>query len=96
MITEQIQIHRGYVEWEEMKERGIKIPQCFGKYQHIFSSNKGKISLILLKDYLWNGIDVWEIYCLEGNLFEDCERFNTKEEAKKRVMEILNEETKEI
>lgn len=89
MITEQIQIHRGYAEWEEAKERGINIRQLFGKYQHIFSSEKGKISLVLLKDYLFDGRDTWEIYCLEGKLFEDVERFDTKEEAKKRVRELL-------
>lgn len=89
MITEEIKIHRGYVEWEEMKERKITIPQCFGKYQHIFSSEKGKISLILLMNCLWDVKEYWEIYCLNGNLFEDVERFDTKEEAVKRINELL-------
>jgi hypothetical protein len=89
-MFEEIRIHKGYVEWEEAKERGIDIPQMFGKYQHIFSSEKGVISLILLKNYsLFDKQDFWEIYCLEGNLFEDTERFDTKEEAIKRIKEFL-------
>jgi hypothetical protein len=88
-MFEEVRIHKGYAEWEEAKEKGIDIPQLFGKYQHIFYSEKGKISLIQLKDYFLKGKDFWEIYCLEGNLFEDTERFDTKEEAVERVTELL-------
>ena len=88
-IFEEVRIHRGFAEFEEAKERGINIRQLFGKYQHIFSSKKGKISLVLLKDYLFDGNEFWEIYCLEGNLFEDTERFDTKEKAVEKIREIL-------
>jgi hypothetical protein len=85
----ETRIHKGYAEWELAKERGHEIPLIFGKYQFIYSSKKGKISLILLKKYFC-GIDTWEIYCLKGDLFEDVERFDTKEEAEKRIREILD------
>jgi hypothetical protein len=65
-------------------------PLGLGKYQYIFSSRKGMISLIELKDYIsgTNAIQ-WEIYCLKGNLFEDVKRFATKEDAKDRIRQLL-------
>jgi hypothetical protein len=60
-----------------------------GRTQYIYSSNKGKISLIQLIGYLYEG-QPWEIYCLEGNLFEDTERFETKEQAEIRIKEVLD------
>lgn len=86
----EVRIHRGYAEFELAREKGHKIEEIFGKYQFIFSSEKGKISLIQLKNYWYDGKDVWEIYSLEGDLFEDTERFDTKEEAEVRVRELLD------
>jgi hypothetical protein len=31
----------------------------------------------------------YEIYCIEGELFDDVERFSTLEEAENRVIELL-------
>jgi hypothetical protein len=31
----------------------------------------------------------WTIMCIEGELFEDEERFSTWREAKRRIMELL-------
>ena len=60
-----------------------------GKFQYIYSSAKGKISLIELPDYFRDVIDLWEIYSLEGDLFEDVDRFTSKEDAEKRIKELL-------
>jgi len=57
----------------------------FGEDQHIYSSSRGKISAVLLKNYFLDGRDFWEIYCLEGNLFEGVERFDTIEEVEQRA-----------
>ena len=43
-------IHPGYKEFEKAKKENIKIPCMFGKYQYMYSSDKGKISLIFLKN----------------------------------------------
>lgn len=87
-MIEEVKIHKGYAEFETFgKEKGIK--QIFGKYQYIFSSKKGEISCIELKDYFMDGKDLWEIYCIRGDLFEDIERFDTFLEAKKRCQELL-------
>lgn len=65
------------------------IPVYLGKYQYIYKNKKGKISLIEFSNLLQDGKTMWEIYCIEGGLFEDVERFKTKKEAEKRIRELL-------
>jgi hypothetical protein len=80
-FTIKEQIHQGYLE---------NYPSCpFGKYQYILESSKGMISLIELPNYSKDGETWWEIYCLNGNLFEDVERFTTKELAIATAKEYL-------
>lgn len=80
-------IHNG---WTELEEVGNIIPHIFGKYQYIYSSDKGKISLVELKNYYRDGKDLWEIYSLEGELFEDVDRFSSKEEAEVEIKKLLD------
>ena len=87
-IKVEKRIHEGYKEFEKCKEKGLKIRQMLGKYQYIYSSNKGEISLIYLPNYFPNQ-SFWEIYSLKGNLFKDVERFDTKKEAEKRIEKLL-------
>lgn len=63
-----------------------KITQ-YGAKQKIFSSPKGKISLVFPNTYTMNQ---YEIYCLEGELFDDIERFETEEEARERSEKLLS------
>ncbi len=88
-MKEDKRTHNAYTEFKKAKEGGINITQMFGEYQYIFSSDKVEISCMELKNYFKNGNDFWEIYCLKGNLFEDTERFDTFNEAKKRCRELL-------
>ena len=50
-------IHRGWKELERAKKENPKnkvlasMPQLFGKYQYIYSSKKGEVSLIELLNY---------------------------------------------
>ncbi|MDA3837252.1 MAG: hypothetical protein PF542_06550 [Nanoarchaeota archaeon] len=87
-------IHPGYEEFEKIKEEGLKIRKIFGKYQYFYSSNKGEISLISLPNYILDGEIRWEIYCLEGNLFEDVIAFHTKKEAECFIEKYLTKQTK--
>lgn len=84
-------IHQGWIEWERMpKPMKRKLRQMFGKYQYIYSSNKGEIDLILLKG-LWglgDKQDFWEIYS-NDTLFQDTKRFDTKKQAEKEIKELL-------
>ena len=74
--------------WRQLGSQ--KLSMChIGKYQYVYSSEKGKISLIELPNYFGDGVTWWEIYSLEGGLFEDVEKFNSKEEAEVRIQELL-------
>lgn len=84
-------IHQGYTEWEKAKNEGTEFTQLFGRYQYLYSSKKGCISLIQLKNYFKQGEDLWEIYTIEGNIFEDVERFSTKKEAEKTIYKYLKD-----
>ena len=74
--------------WEKMSRIQMR-SQILGKWQYIYSSEKGEISLVKFMNYFREGDKFWEIYCLEGKLFEDCERFDTKKDAEKRIKELL-------
>lgn len=54
---------------------------------HRYKTDKGEISLIYPS---WISMDSYEIYCIEGNLFDDIERYDTLEEAEERINELLN------
>lgn len=54
----------------------------------IYSTEKGEISLLSpCKATFYN----FEIYCLEGYLFDDIERYNTLEKAEARIKELLSD-----
>jgi len=85
--------HIIYKEWKKAKEeyKKMKLPLIIDRWQYIYSSEKGKISLIKCLNYFHKGHDFWEMYCLEGNLFEDTERFSTKKDAEKTIKLLLKE-----
>ena len=60
-----------------------------GNTQWFLSSPKGKISLICLPRKYYKDCP-WEIYSIEGNLFEDVERFSSHEQAVKKAKEYLD------
>lgn len=53
---------------------------------YIYEKDGNRISLIQVFGLDWP----WEIFCLEGDLFYDIETFESKEEAEKRCVELLN------
>jgi len=71
--------------------RGMRLPSpIVGKYQYILTNEKGQeISLVELPNYFSDGVTLWEIYCLEGDLFEDIERFETYDEAMEKAKKYL-------
>jgi len=64
-------------------------PTLVGKNQSRYRSKKGVISLITVPSLYRRGKVDWEIYCLEGDLFEDKELYPTKTEAEERIHELL-------
>jgi len=79
-------VHNIYSEWIGS---GKMFRQLVGKWQFIYSSPKGKISCVKFLDYFCDGKDFWEIYSLDGDLFEDVERFDSKKEAEKQIKKYL-------
>ena len=79
--TIEQRLHSGY---SESISRNV-----IGRWQYIYTGSKGKISLISLPDYFRNGETLWEIYCLQGDLFEDIERFDSFYEADKKAKEYV-------
>ena len=54
---------------------------------HRYKTKKGEISMI----YPCRAThQMFEIYCCEGNLFEDVERYNSLDETEKRIIELLS------
>jgi hypothetical protein len=54
---------------------------------HRYKTNKGEISLL----YPCRAtMEMFEIYSIEGNLFEDVERYDSLQEAEERINELLN------
>ena len=90
-MNEEKHIHEGYKEYHErIKPRFPEMDCMFGKYQYIFSSNKGKISCVNLPNYLGDGY-YWEIYAFEDkNLFTDVKRFKTLKEAREEARRYLD------
>jgi hypothetical protein len=54
---------------------------------HRYKTKKGEISLIYPS---WVSMGLYEIYCIEGELFDGIERFDTLEDAEQRIYELLN------
>ena len=96
-IKVERRIHKGWKEMENFKQKDPEgynklefAKDLFGKYQYIFSSKKGEISLVHIKVGSIPVKDMmWEIFCLKGNLFEDVERFNTMAQGKAAAREYL-------
>ncbi len=82
-------IHNTWKEINAIRKRGYKVRYPVGKYRYVYESKKGKISLVCLKHY-FGSKNVWEIFSLVGNLFDDVERFKTRKNAEKRIKELLD------
>ena len=79
-------VHNLYKEWVDS---GKVFRKLVSKWQYIYTSEKGRISLVRFLNYFHEGHNFWEIYSLEGNLFEDVERFDTKKDAEKQIEKYL-------
>ena len=55
-------------------------------YSHRYKTDKGEISLLYPSMFTF---DLYEIYCIEGNLFDGVERYNSIEEVNERIESLL-------
>ena len=99
MIYIEKRIHHVWLEWCNLPDSYKKsLPKGFnqsiiGKYQYIASNEKGhEISIVELPNHLRDGVTLWEIYCLEGELFDDIERYDSLDEAIEQSKKYLGKE----
>ncbi|MBE3128964.1 MAG: hypothetical protein IMZ60_04720 [Actinobacteria bacterium] len=89
-------VHEGWIEQKKMqkiyKKKTGFISSLFGKWQYVYKSEKGRISLIRISISDYEKMEkrrwVWEIWSQE-KLFPDVRRFKTKKEAEKVIKEYL-------
>lgn len=89
--------HRIYKEYQAIPAKfQSTLPKLVGQWQYLYESDDGKkeISLVELFGHIFTDINdrttpMWEIMSLEGELFDDVERYKTKELAEVRIKELL-------
>jgi hypothetical protein len=93
-------IHPGWREqkkikkfYKDLKKKTGFIPSnIFGKWQYLYHSEKGDISLIKINITTFNKRKpyrgVWEMWSNE-KIFQDVIRFETKKQAEKKIKEYL-------
>lgn len=87
-------IHKAWAERKEAVKKGAKIRRLVGKWQYIYRSKKGEVSLIQILPAMDRKF-IWELGYYPGKDIADgegdmeIERFSTKKEAYERVREIL-------
>ena len=87
--------HNGYTEYHHLPEGSIPYPCMFGQWHYIYESDKGQISLVELYNHIFSDPEdrttpMWEIMAIKGdNLFDDVERYKTREQAEVRIKELL-------
>ena len=52
-----------------------------------YKTSKGEISMVPPCQMT---LDTFEIFCIEGDLFEEIERYDTLEKAEQRIEDLLN------
>jgi len=85
-------IHQGYIEWKNNKPENDSVKPSFGKYHYFFSSKLGEISLVELRED--ENKSTWEIKAIQGDLFDDVEKYKSKKEAEERIEELLTGKAK--
>ena len=92
-ITVESSLDPCWVEMQAMKKHFPRrtINLRTGKYRYLYSSKKGTISLLFesRRMMLDHRERFWEIFCLQGKLFEGPERFATRSDAEKRIEKLL-------
>lgn len=105
-ISVEKKVHRGWEEHQKMSKNKAIVPILmavnhplgyFGKWQYIYTSKKGNISMVKLFDYHRVGEHIFEIYCLDDEKnptpakikLPDTTRFINRLSAIKFITEVL-------
>ena len=84
-------LRREHPGWRELQiaRKYFPCPRVIGRYQHIYTSPRGRMSMIYIPEHIVTGKGHWEIYCQKGNVIEDLERYPTKKKAEDRIKNLL-------
>jgi hypothetical protein len=63
-----------------------ELPSWFWGESHRYETDKGIISMVFP---CFANFETYEIYCIKGELFRDVERYDTLEDAEKRIVELI-------
>lgn len=74
-----------------MKKYTIYNNSSFCGDSHRYETDKGIISLVHPCDMTFMS---YEIFCIEGNLFDDIERYETLEMAEERILNLISDKFK--
>jgi len=75
-------------------DSGIQLPnfpEGFLGDSHRYETDKGIISMV---HPCYANFETFEIYSIKGELFDDVERYDTIEEAERRIIELLGADFK--
>lgn len=85
-------IHKVWQELEDARNTNpsFKVEHLFEKYQYLYSKDDNVISLVQFTKRMYSE-NCWEICQVDGKeeLFEDVERFTTKDKAEHRIKELF-------
>jgi len=94
MIKRTRRVHPGFEEMEEARkkmdyEQWRMLPKLFQKWQYFYEKDGKKMDCVEFASNMYDGYD-FEIY----GVIEDVERFQSLEEAQKRIEEVLGDKIK--
>ncbi len=86
----KVKIHHCWQEIEDAIKDNPTINHIMEKYSYIYSKNGYEISLVQFAPRMYGEL-CWEICQTKGDkeLFDDVERFTSKEAAENRIRELL-------
>ena len=92
MIKRTRRIHAGYREWikSELNVSSNLLPKfMFQKWQYIYKKGDKMMDCAVFASWMYDGWD-YEIY----GVVDDVERFESLEEAEKRIEEVMGDKIK--
>ncbi len=93
MIKRTRKVHPGFKEWEQVYKKSgnskYEIPFLFQKWQYFYEKDGKKMDCVQFASHMYQGLD-FEIY----GVIEDVERFDSLEDAEKRIEEVLGDKIK--
>lgn len=73
----------------EYHKKNPNVTDIPGRYEYVYSSERGTLNLLELMYHFEDGSSLWEVFSFKGNLLESSESFKTRNQAEDRIKELL-------